>query len=456
RHYWDTWGMAQQTGGTYGDIDTADWSATLSAIGQDISQNIEITNIVITDTLPGEVVYRSAQAPPDGFGPPLEWDIGTLAVGEKGTITLLAEVTNFGDGYVENEATISGTGTVSSVAVAPTVVLITATHTATATPTYTVTESPTVTSTKTWSATLTDTSTFTPTPTITKTSTWTLTHTNTPTYTYTSTYTYTPTPYFSFELDIVNEAGEIVKTFIGLNVGEMPEEGEWFIGTEEVVFDVHGGVFRELEIGDWAISWDGSLDDEGTIIANGAYQVVVRLTDVWGQWEEEVGTLVVMKVAGEFKVTVRDEAGRLVRSINASNDIGNLGSLRAEPALIKPGAGTNAKAFIKSDTCELKMAGSSETLHWDGKNEDGQIVRNGLYRIVVEKQDIEGAREIKEVLVTVVRGAEGAIDNVVAYPNPKVVRTDDASVRIKYEVVLADAVVKVKVYSVAGKGEFRP
>lgn len=341
----------------------------------------------------------------------------------------------------------------------------TPTITETDSPTYTRTHTRTVTRTETESNTPTDTATFTNTPTMTPTSTrtatLTVTSTNTHTTTLTKTHTVTfspsttrtttptPTPYFSFQVDIVNEAGEVVKIFHGANSGELP--GDIELRESEVIFDVGGGVFRDLHLGDWwTITWDGSLDDD-EMIPNGAYHVIVRVTDVDGQRQEDIGTLVVMKVAGDFKVTVRNEGGRLIRSIGANYGMGNLGALSAEPRLIKPGSGHDERAYIKASGCTLIMGNNEKALYWDGRNEDGQIVQSGVYRIVVEKQNIEGGREVKEVEVTVVRGAGGAIDNVIVSPNPKVITGGDTTVRVRYDVIMAGAAVKVKVYDIAGE-----
>ncbi len=478
RHYWDTWGIAQETGGKWAEITTSDWSGTLSLIGQDIYEKMSLPDVVLSDTLPGEVDYRSSGPPPDGMAlPQAWWDIGNLDSDESGTITMLVEVTNLGDGFVENDGYIYAPEATPEVGVAPTVVLITrtstwtATHSASATSSATLTATPTATPTSTdtctatstptrtwtntWTPTATPTLTSTPTPTRTRTATWTPTGTPTGTWTPTSTptptATPTPTPFYSFQLEIVNEAGEIVKIFTGISAGDLPED--LTLEEDEVVYDVGGGVFRELHFGVWTISWDGMLDEDGNMIPNGAYQVVIRCVDYEGAWTEEIGTLVVMKVAGVFKVTVRDDTGRLVRSIPGSYGAGALGTIRAEPALIKPGSGSNEKAFIKSVGCALSMAAAADggCLYWDGRNEDGHIVQNGVYRVIVEKQDIEGGREIGEAEVTVVNGASGAIENVVICPNPKLLSPGDTAVRVNYDVVLADAVVEARMYNIAGE-----
>ena len=246
----------------------------------------------------------------------------------------------------------------------------------------------------------------------------------------------------------MNEAGEVVKTFRGLRGGEIP--ADIGLGEGEVTFDIEGGLMRDLHIGAWTISWDGSLDEAGTMIANGAYLVVVRLTGADGAWSEEIGTLVVMKVAGELKATVRDETGRLVRRLEASSGAGSLGQLRAEPALIRPGSGNEEVALIKAAGCELSMAGGAP-LSWDGRNDNGVIVASGAYRVIVEKQHLDTGREICEVEVTVVSGAAGVIDDLVVYPNPRVVRRGEHTVRVAYEVIESGATVQVRLYDIAGE-----
>ncbi len=421
-HYWDSWGVAQQTGGDWAQITTvaADWDAILSGIGDDINEKIGLSNVLVSDTLPGEITYRSSDPGYGEAGPPMVWDIGNLAVDNSATITMFLEVTDFGDYVVNNDAYISCAEVPPAWDEAPPVYLITRTATST--------WSPTSTATPTWSPT----------------STW------TPTSTVTPTATPTQTPFYSFQLEIVNEAGEVVKIFSGISAGQLPEGMK--LEEDEVVFDIGGGVFRELHFGQWTISWDGMLDDEGNMIPNGAYQVVVRCVDYEGEWMEEIGTLVVMKVAGDFKVTVRDDRGRLVKSIPGSYGAGSLGAIRAEPCLIKPGSGSSEKAYIKSGGCALSMAAAGGGgLYWDGRNEDGQIVQNGVYRVIVEKQDIGGGREVQVAEVTVVRGAGGAIENAVVWPNPKLVKNGDTTVRLNYEVMLAGAVVRAKFFTIAGE-----
>ncbi len=361
------------------------------------------------------------------------------------TVTLTATHSATRTESETHTATVTPTATSSTTLTAS--ATSTPTSTATVSETETLTSSATSSLTYTVTPTLSATGTASPSPSVTPT--WTRTQTISLTFTRSSTVTPTQTPYFSFQVDIVNEAGEVVKSFYGLRAGELPDG----IGLEEgeVVFDIAGGVVRDLHIGEWTISWDGSLGGKGEMIANGAYQVVVRTVDTEGQWEEEIGTLVVMKVAGDLKVTVRDGEGRLVRSIPAACGAGMLGGIRAEPSLIKPGSGGEEKAYIKSDGCGLMMTGGGEPLFWNGRNERGRAVSNGVYKVIVEKQHIDGAREILEVEVTVVRGAGGAIDNVVVYPNPKVMGGDDRTVSIKYDVLSPGAVVKVSVYDLAGE-----
>ena len=415
--------------------------------------------VTVTDTVPADIGYLGSDTAPDEPAPLLLWDLGCLDSGDSVTIkwwgTVNAAVP--APTVVENRAYfVNEKNQRDNLALLDVGVLGTTTPTPTASPTRTASPTPTVSATLTASPTMSLTFTRSHTSTISPTSTTTPTRTEsytpTPSGTATPTLSFTSTPFFSYEVEIVNEAGEVVKVFYETRSGGLPQPGELPYQGGEVLFDVNGGVFRDIKIGDWTISWDGTLDEEaGEMIANGSYQVVVRRIEEDGNWSEELGTLVVMKAAGEFKVSVYDEMGRKVKGIPSEYTGTALGEVKAEPGLIKPGSGEQESCRVVAAGGAIKMIADGEPLSWDGRDGEGMIVRNGVYDVLVERQDIDGKRELKEVRVTVIRGAGGAIENVVVCPNPKVITHGDTMVRIEYDVVLADAVVKAKMYNVAGE-----
>ena len=250
-HYYDTWGIAQQTGGAWHDITSADWSSTLGLIGQDIYTNLSVKDVVLIDTLASQLTYRSADAPADALGPPLEWDIGELKALEKGTVTLLVEVTSLGDGYVENAAYISAPYATPGYDEAQTVVLIT--KTATPTPFL--------------SSTATHTSTISPTPTASPTYT---VPTTTPTSTATPTFTRTPSPQLR-EIVVYPNPFNPDKAFGGtLKFRGLPD------GARIAIYTVSGELVRELGEQNGAAYWNARTK-AGGMVSMGSYVYVIRV-----------------------------------------------------------------------------------------------------------------------------------------------------------------------------------
>ena len=254
--YWEDWGITAYTGGTWGDINTADWSATLGAIGDDIREKVASVDAILYDTLPGEVTYSTSVPVPDGFGPPVYWDLGTLSSGDRGSITLYLEVTGLGDGYIDNDALITSVDAQPVATPAPSVVLVTRTST------FTDTHTPTI------SPTISPTSTITQTLTISPTSTISATHTPTPTITPTSSFTSTP----EYE-DIVvypnpydpDEAFGGTLKFKGL-----PD------GAKVSIYTVSGELVQELTEESGSAYWDGK-SKAGSLVSMGSYVYVIRI-----------------------------------------------------------------------------------------------------------------------------------------------------------------------------------
>ncbi len=66
----------------------------------------DASGVVVTDTLPGEVVYSTANPSPDGTDP-LVWDLGSLAAGTSQTLTVVVSVDPGAVGPLSNQAAVS-------------------------------------------------------------------------------------------------------------------------------------------------------------------------------------------------------------------------------------------------------------------------------------------------------------------------------------------------------------
>jgi uncharacterized repeat protein (TIGR01451 family) len=303
----------------------------------------------------------------------------------------------------------------------------TLTPSATSTDTQTLTSTPTNTPTPSITYTHTQTITFTITPTGTPTFTATLTVTDSPTYTSTSTITPSPTitptppayPYM-LTIQIFNEAGEkvrdVVTTMISSGIdGAYIDTG----GSKDAVFSPGSGELKitipgalcpgQQNSSASVFTWDG-MTNNGQPVTGGAFYVKISAKDTYGHVEAVVKDVTVIADEEYVRLNIYNEAGELVRRIEQPRASGGSISLstNGDSAVIGKG-----EANIKI------MYTASDYMEWDGQNNNGKLVGNGVYNLVIEAKDKGGQPVIASKNITVINNADkNVLGEMKAAPNP--------------------------------------
>ena len=314
----------------------------------------------------------------------------------------------------------------------------TATHTATAT--YTPTNSPTATMTNTPTSTFTATDTFTATKTATNTATSTATYTPTTTYTFTATSTptntFTPTPDVEISKvssETVAKSRDVITYTITLNVPVGPVMG---VTVSDVLpsylsFQSYGAVpaggttfapngqilmwsFPSLPVGTTTLTYQAQVSNyvpQGTILTNNAQVTYAGLTS-----PKKASVNVAMAVEYTVKVGVYNSAGELVKQIwvqELSQQITNF-SLLQTPTI------TSLHGVVYVEVNGQQIA------TWDGTNQAGDPVSNGVYYVKVDNIDPYGvdtsvsetvtvSRSIAKIQVNIYNEAGEVIKHLYAY-----------------------------------------
>ena len=142
----------------------------------------------------------------------------------------------------------------------------------------------------------------------------------------------------------------------------------------------------------FSATWDGKV--AGTPVADGTYAWVVSATDGWGNPEgSRSGTFTVDTVAPTFDDPVVAAAGVSGPPTFSPNGDGNhdsqaFGFSIDEPGYtdvaIRNGAGANVRSFYQ------RVAAGAGSVAWDGTNDAGTVVPDGMYTVRLTPRDLAG------------------------------------------------------------------
>lgn len=312
---------------------------------------------------------------------------------------------------------------------------MTDTATPTFTHTYTETSTRTVTPTDTATPTSTATFTFTRTATETRTVTFTPTFTRTPTFTATRTITKTNTvsptatatiPYPNLiEVSVYTTSGELVKRVV-----YEPSRGNII----DASFVINGGngtdlfiaegsldiVINGIEIpatygtGSTTFTWDAK-NEQGQYAIPGLYYVNIIETDPYGHVNTITKEITVQNLRGYVELRIFNNAGELVRTIRDYS---------------KNGVGYKLTVENMPDTVAIDPSGEKEvsinftgnlgsSFAWDGRNEDGITVSNGIYQMqVIVVNEFTGITSVAKSVTVLSTGITEFMGAIVIAPNP--------------------------------------
>lgn len=255
---------------------------------------------------------------------------------------------------------------------------------------------------------------------------------------------------YTVKIGVYNEAGELVKQIF---VKELSQQiTNINLLQTPTITSLHGVVYVTVD-GVQLATWDGT-NQSGDPVSNGVYYVKVDNIDANNQVTSVAETVTVSRTIAKVQVNIYNESGEVVKHVFAyADDPGNmnLGNVVFSGNVIQPTVGTPTP----NGTSELMLTfPNGTTVTWDGTNDSGQIVTNGVYQVEVHWLNGNGGEEVISHNVTVERGNNSSATGVAfAAPNILNGNSGGTTVTINSNLVLT---LTASVYDVAGELVKRP
>ncbi len=193
-------------------------------------------------------------------------------------------------------------------------------------------------------------------------------------------------------------------------------------------------------------TWNGT-NNAGQEVTNGKYYVTIANIDNYGTVTSVTQVATVARHLANIDVEVYNSAGEVIKHLEqfASDAVTLATSVDVSSTTISPSyqGGQNS-------SMDITLPGGT-TLVWNGTNDNGQIVTNGQYFIVVNSNDGQGGDSVVTKEVTVFhRGLNIAGGGVLVYPNPESNRVNGSQINFAANSGSA-LTLKVNIYTVAGE-----
>jgi hypothetical protein len=247
---------------------------------------------------------------------------------------------------------------------------------------------------------------------------------------------------YQVRVGVYNEAGELVKEILVTQFSQPVDSMEV---KEDELIDHVGDEASLYYKGHLIGVWDGTNQD-GRQVPNGVYTVKIDNVDQFGVVESVTRQVTVLRPLSKVQVTIYNEAGEAVRhlitEVEDPQDLVTsvrLSSQTVEPVYGAAGPGTVPEVAI--------VLSNGVAVMWDGRNDGGQVVANGVYFVEVRAEDGKGGEIVVTREVTVYAQAGLKAGEVAAYPNPV-----PGGGEVTFAVTGVESLtVRVMVYDVAGE-----
>ena len=255
---------------------------------------------------------------------------------------------------------------------------------------------------------------------------------------------------YTVKIGVYNEAGELVKQ---IYVKELSQQiTNISLLQTPTITSLHGVVYVTVD-GVQLATWDGT-NQAGDPVSNGVYYVKVDNIDANGQDTSVSETVTVSRTIAKVQVNIYNESGEVIKHLFAyADDPGNmnLGNVVFSGNVIQPTLGTPTP----NGTGQLTLTfPNGTTVTWDGTNDNGQIVTNGVYQVEIHWLDGTGGEQVISHNVTVERGNNpSATGTVFAAPNIINGNSGGTTVSVNSNLSLT---LTAGVYDVAGELVKRP
>jgi len=189
-----------------------------------------------------------------------------------------------------------------------------------------------------------------------------------------------------------------------------------------------------------------AINDQSQLIDQGVYYIKVETLDPYGHTSTFIKDITVVRLEEYIELNIYNNAGEIVRTIRQK----------------KTGLTPSVKLDLL-DTIYLSKTqnniliqygpGVGENIIWDGMNQGGELVTNGIYEIQVVLKTKEGTMLEASKTVVILREDKLYFDTVKAFPNPATTALDKFPY-ITFGWTLQGAetgIITIKIYNIAGE-----
>jgi flagellar hook assembly protein FlgD len=240
---------------------------------------------------------------------------------------------------------------------------------------------------------------------------------------------------------VYNSAGEIVRQLITTGAYSIPDT----FTLDKTTFSPDDGGKLHISVDQTSATWDGT-NQQNVAVGNGTYYIKVSIVDTYGFSHTIVKEVTLLTNDISAKLEIYNSAGEVVKRI----DIEGLTTTGSTKLDVTP---SGNQAFSPGDgdssNSNAVFTYMGKNITWDGTNDGGMIVGNGVYRAVVVRTDANGYTTVAEAYITVLHNAFEVIANVKIIPNPINVNKTGI-LTIKYD-AMSGAKITVKIYDLAGE-----
>lgn len=253
-------------------------------------------------------------------------------------------------------------------------------------------------------------------------------------------------------VDIYNVAGEKVLAISDTLISDMmtgaglyykgEPAGEFNPSYEPLEIRLYGVNLPGQPAGAYSVfHWSGA-NQQGQSVSSGLYYVILSTRDSYGSEIKKTLEVQVISTTEYAKVTVYNSAGEIVRIFEKpiSSSVSTMLSVR-DTVVVGENGGVILIGYAPGEYFE-----------WDGKNEQGELVGNGVYEIKAEQKFETGYISVAAKSITVLREKAGTtIENLRISPNPYVfVKGSQGVIRINWTSAYSGTV-SFKVYNTSGE-----
>lgn len=198
-----------------------------------------------------------------------------------------------------------------------------------------------------------------------------------------------------------------------------------------------------IDIGGYIYTWNGK-NDQGATVENGVYYIKAVVKDDFGYEHISVDSVTLLTNSITTEARIYNTAGELVKVIPVLSSVtagSNTLTLDPNPpaAFYPDEAGNNKLTIYYSDI----------VLEWNGTNNNGTIVDNGVYYVQIVNVDANGYETVATANFTVLHNGYEVINNVKVVPNPLNIQNTDRLL-ITFDAMSGTKVV-ARIYNLAGE-----